>query len=844
VTDQSAFSALRAENDRLIALLEAHGIDWRLPQPTPIAVREIEPSKLTTAEKVALFRRLFCGRTDVYPIRWESKATGKSGYAPACANEWRAGVCEKPRVKCGDCPNRQLIPLSDAVIYGHLAGEHTVGVYPLLEDDTCYFLAADFDDADWRDDSRAFMQSCAELGVPTALEISRSGNGAHAWVFFASRVSARDARRLGTAIISHTCARTRQLKLESYDRLFPNQDTMPKGGFGNLIALPLQKWPREQGCSVFVDANLQPYPDQWAFLASVQSMAAHDIEPTILRATGGVHPLDVTFIDDEDLATPWKREHTLARKLAGPMPISLTVTLANLIYFEKAQLPQALANRLIRLAAFQNPEFYKAQAMRLSVWDKPRVIGCAENYPQHIALPRGCLDAALDLLRENGIASDLRDERFGGVPIDAAFVGTLRLDQEAAVSAMLLHETGVLCAPTAFDKTVTAAAMIARRGVNTLVLVHRTELLKQWQERLQAFLGTGKGVIGTIGGGKPRSTGLIDIAVTQSVSRKGEVNPLVENYGQVIVDECHHVGAVSFDAILKRTRVRFVLGLTATPIRRDGQQPIIFMQCGPIRYTATTPAGAPRDLQVVPRSRFSRIDLSVDAGIQEVFRCLANDQTRTEAIAAEVRSAFEQGRKVLVLTERTEHLDSIRTALDDLAPPLFVLHGRMSRKQRSALVVELDKLPPDAPRVLLATGKLVGEGFDHPPLDTLILAMPVSWKGTLLSVIVSPHHHPDRRRPRDIQKNTALHHARQRHQAGAVGERIRAGAHRQHEAEAAGEAGGERYRDGRQSRGQRDGDDQRHHDIGAGGVAGGFAQGQAHHDTARHQQPQAGLSEL
>jgi hypothetical protein len=228
------------------------------------------------------------------------------------------------------------------------------------------------------------------------------------------------------------------------------------------------------------------------------------------------------------------------------MPKSLGVTLANLIYFEKAHLPQALANRLIRLAAFQNPEFYKAQAMRMSVWDKPRVIGNAEDYPQHIALPRGCFDATLELLRDNGIACDLRDERFGGEPIDVSFVGVLRLDQEAAVSGMLNHDTGVLCAPTAFGKTVTTAAMIARRGVNTLVLVHRTELLKQWQERLQAFLSVDKGMVGTIGGGKSKPTGKIDIAVMQSVSRQGEVNPLMENYGQVIVDECHHVGAVSF----------------------------------------------------------------------------------------------------------------------------------------------------------------------------------------------------------------------------------------------------------------------------------------------------------
>ena len=728
--DCDELSGLRAENARLIALLESHGIEWRVPAQPVVAVQESELSRLSTAEKVALFRTLFRGRTDVYPIRWESKTSGKSGYAPACANEWRAGVCEKPRIKCGDCSNRLLIPLTDAVIYDHLAGEHTIGVYPLLEGDTCHFLAVDFDEADWREDAKAFIQSCTELGVSAALEISRSGRGAHAWVFFASAVSARDARRLGTAIISHACTRTRQLQLTSYDRLFPNQDTMPKGGFGNLIALPLQKHPRERGFSVFVDASLQPYPDQWAFLASVARMPAHDIEPTILRATGGAHPLDVTFIDDEDLATPWKRESKPA-KLAGLMPKSLTVILANQIYFEKAQMPQALANRLIRLAAFQNPEFYRAQAMRMSVWDKPRIIGCAENFPQHIALPRGCFDAARDLLAENGIRLDQRDERHAGTPIAVGFSGTLRPDQEAAVAAMLGHDAGVLCAPTAFGKTVTAAAIIARRGVNTLVLVHRTELLKQWQVRLAAFLDAGKDVIGVIGGGKNKPTGQIDIAVMQSLSRQGEVDPLVESYGQVIVDECHHVGAASFDAILRRAKAKHVVGLTATPIRRDGQQPIIFMQCGPIRHKAAQPLDAPHDLAVTPQFIESPIALPAEAGIQDVFRHLAQDVARTAAIASAITDAFRQGRKVLALTERTEHIDAIRTALADQVPEPFVLHGRMSKKQRAALIATLDALSPEAPRVLLATGKLVGEGFDHPPLDTLVLAMPVSWKGTL-----------------------------------------------------------------------------------------------------------------
>lgn len=733
--DESAkLDNLRAENARLIALLEAHGIAWKKPAD-PVRVqppaKESEPSNLSTDAKVALFMRLFRGRTDVYPMRWESKKTGKSGYSPVCLNEWRVGVCDKPRIKCADCSNRLLRSLTEVIIYEHLAGKHTIGVYPLLADDTCHFLAVDFDEADWREDARAFMQSCSELGVPAALEISRSGNGAHVWIFFASSVLARDARKLGTAIISHTCTRTRQLKLASYDRLFPNQDTMPKGGFGNLIALPLQKKPREQGFSEFVDEQFVPFSDQWGYLASIRTMSMDDMDAAILLATGNAHPLDVAFIAEEDQKEPWKLSPLVSKKLPGKMPKSLKVTLANMVYFEKAKLPQPLANRLIRLAAFQNPEFYKAQAMRLPVWDEPRVIGCADNYPKHIALPRGCLQAAQELLRENGIRYNLIDERVEGEHFDFQFFGKLRDDQETAVGEMLKHDIGTLCAPTAFGKTVAAAAMIAKRGVSTLILVHRTELLKQWQERLQTFLGAGKNIVGVIGGGKNKPSGKIDIAVMQSLNRKGEVNPLVENYGQIIVDECHHLSAFSFEEILKRAKAKYVLGLTATPIRRDGRQPIIFMQCGPTRYTAAKPEGMPQSLKVIPKMLPAPIDLPQDVAIQEVFRHLATNKQRAEFIATTIAQAYQEGRKVLVLTERTEHLDSINQNLAGVVDRLFVLHGRMPKKQRTQIIQQLNELSPDSPRVLLATGRLVGEGFDHPPLDTLVLAMPISWKGTL-----------------------------------------------------------------------------------------------------------------
>lgn len=402
-SESDSIVAMRAENARLVALLDAHGIAWRVHPPQSAPTPEPTTSRLSPEAKVRLFRDVFRGRTDVYPVRWESSNTGRSGYSPACLNDRLVGVCQKPRIKCSECEHRSLVPVTDSVIYDHLVGKCTVGIYPLLKDNSCHFLAVDFDEKVWRDDALAFIDSCKTLGVPAALEISRSGNGAHVWVFFSQKVSARDARRLGTAVISHVCARTRQLTLASYDRLFPNQDTMPKGGFGNLIALPLQKYPREGGHSVFVDESLRPYPDQWGFLASLRRMPVEDIEPTILQATGGSHPLDVKFIEDDDQEMPWLTPKPRSKKLAGPLPKNLHVTLANLVYFQKDELPQILANRLIRLAAFQNPEFYKAQAMRFNVWNEPRVIGCAENYPNHIALPRGCLDDAMTLLAANGV---------------------------------------------------------------------------------------------------------------------------------------------------------------------------------------------------------------------------------------------------------------------------------------------------------------------------------------------------------------------------------------------------------------------------------------------------------
>ncbi|MBI4468108.1 MAG: DUF3883 domain-containing protein [Acidobacteria bacterium] len=627
----------------------------------------------------------------------------------------------------------------------HLLGRQTIGIYPLLQDDTCCFVAVDFDKTSWKADVGAFMATCREEGVPAALERSRSGNGAHVWIFFADPVPAVLARKLATAILTRTLSRQYSIGLDSYDRLFPSQDTMPKGGFGNLIALPLQRVPRENGNSVFVDAQFRPYPDQWAFLSFIERMT-----PDEVRAfpVGEVINISRSTDDSEETNEPWTLSPSGQLKvepLNEPLQGRISITLGNQIYVEKDGLPAAFLSRLIRLAAFQNPEFYKAQAMRLSTFGKPRVIGCAEDLPRHIALPRGLLPDVLDLLasvqlsaphrgQETPPTVDLSDQRCVGEPVETEFHGKLRDGQEEAVKALAAFDSGILCAPTAFGKTVVAAWLIAERGVNTLVLVHRRHLMDQWRARLAQFLELKPREIGQIGGGKIFRTGRLDVAMIQNLIRKGEVKDLVAGYGQVIVDECHHVPAFSFERVLRQVKAKYVTGLTATPIRKDGHHPILLMQCGPIRFTLSNrkmAAASTMQRQAIPRfTEFTVPGDQTGLGIQEIFTALAHDETRNEMIAADVAKAVAERRFPLVLTERAEHVEHLAELLSGHAANIIVLRGGMGKRQREAVAARI-KTAEEEQRVIIATGRYVGEGFDDARLDTLHLAMPISWRGTL-----------------------------------------------------------------------------------------------------------------
>ncbi|MBI1778205.1 MAG: DEAD/DEAH box helicase family protein [Proteobacteria bacterium] len=730
--------------ERLGVLEQAAQVDEAM-QPIHTVARVTMASP--TAAKIALFRSLFRGREDVLPRRWENLKTGKAGYAPVCRNEWVRGVCGKPQVKCGECPNQAFVPVGDDIIRSHLAGkasgnsaDFTVGVYPMLPDETCWFLAADFDKKSWMPDVAAFRDTARAKGAPVAIERSRSGNGAHTWIFFAEPVPAIDARRLGALLVTATMDRYPDIGFDSYDRFFPSQDTMPVGGFGNLIALPLQNRPREKGNSVFLDDDFRPYEDQWAYLSKVERLSRRDLMSIVAEAatTGQIIGVRLPSTEEDDepwAALPSRRSKELP--IEGEHPASVEAVLGNQVYIDRSKLPPALVNRIVRLAAFQNPEFYAAQAMRLPTFGKPRIISCAELFSKHVALPRGCLDDLLGLLGDIGIAAELRDERQKGQPLGVRFLGELTPEQDEAAAAILRHETGVLAATTAFGKTVIAAKIVAARDRNTLVLVHRRQLLDQWVARLQVFLDIPPNKLGVIHGGKKKPSGNVDIALMQSLVRKGVVSDLVADYGHVIVDECHHLSAVGFEAIAREAKARYVLGLSATVTRKDGHHPIIFMQCGPIRHRVDAKkqaAARPFDHKVVFRRtefRFARSNPDEKPAIQELYAKLTQDPARNDLIFNDILSALEAGRSPVVITERKDHLDILAARLSRFAKNVIVLRGGMSARQSRTATESLATIPDSEERVLVATGRYLGEGFDDARLDTLFLTMPISWRGIL-----------------------------------------------------------------------------------------------------------------
>ncbi|MGD0662246.1 MAG: DEAD/DEAH box helicase family protein [Syntrophorhabdales bacterium] len=728
------------ELERASLLKEMEDLSARSPSPGLFGVPASEEPLTTPEARIALFMRLFRCRDDVFPKMWESQKKGTKGYSPACSSEWVRGICDKPRIRCSECHNRSFTPFDETVVRGHLEGTFTVGTYTIREDDTCIFLAADFDKERWGIDALTYKAAASDMGVEVYIERSRSGSGGHAWIFFQEPIKARLARQLGTLILTRAMDRRYHIGFDSYDRFFPSQDTMPSGGFGNLIALPLQRIPRRAGNSVFVDDDLAPYPDQWEFLSRVRLLSTDDVAAVLRDNTPA--PRRKADEADADIVEAEASIDMADEKIRGIYGGVLTFRYSRHFEIGIRGLPSSLISAFKRAATFANPKFFELQRMRFSTWNTPRYVCSAElsDNGDAMILPRGLLSRCMQLAEVAGANIEFADLRPVTKRIPLKFTGVLLPPQKSALRALSSQESGVLVAPPGSGKTVIACALIAKRKLPTLILVHRKQLADQWKKQLLEFTDLDKGQIGTFDANETGRKGVVDVGMLQTLARDHDPDRLLDGYGQIVIDECHHVPAVSFESVLKRIQARHFLGLTATPYRKDGLEKILAMQCGPVLHTMEeTKAQSLLLRQVCVRETGFRMgpEASPQPALHEIWQALVTDGERLRLVASDVVAALEEERFPLVLSDRKDHLELLLTEITTLQTDKhvagFLFTSDIGKRQRSRMMEEI-KLMRERGEFpfLLSTGSLIGEGFDLPELCTLVLAMPLSFKGRLV----------------------------------------------------------------------------------------------------------------
>ncbi len=705
-----------------------------LGQPTLMKTPE------SNEEKADLFLTLFRGRENIYPKRWENTKTGKQGYSPVCENEWVKPICDKPKIKCADCNHQKFSALNSSAVASHLRGTATIGTYAIREDDTCTFLACDFDESSWQADLLAFCDTAKSFGIEVAMERSRSGKGGHAWIFFAEKIPARLARSLGTLIIAKCSERNIRLSLESYDRFFPTQDFLPRGGFGNLIALPLQKTPRDNGNSCFIDDNFKVIPDQWAYLSQVRRILKYEVDLLLKEFLPKDNFKRVDAFED----VAWATDNQILEKTTVALEHDTTlegkdieVVFGSMLSIPVEGLPTKVVARLKKTSSFANPEFYKKQRMRLQTYPHPRFIFSGELRPDHILLPRGVLDKVIKILQEAGANVVIRDERIAKKKIKVEFEGQLTPIQEKAVKKIKESDLGILMAPPGAGKTVMACKLIADRKVSTLILVHRQPLLEQWKERISSFLKIPVKEIGTLSGSKKKMTGKIDVGMLQTIANLEDLSEIIEKYSQIIIDECHHIPAQTFEAILKQIPARYILGLSATPYRKDGLEKIMFLQCGPIRHEIlpSEVSALPKEVSIYETSLVFPEGLGRQPPYHVLIHHLVQNEARNNLIATKVTEVLEQNRFPLLVSDRKDHLELLQQLIKSMNPDveLVVLEGTLTNKQRKTAFERITEFKLANKKIMImATSSLIGEGFDLPALDTLIFATPLSFEGRLI----------------------------------------------------------------------------------------------------------------